>query len=262
MEEKHPLRKVLIPLAMLIALAAAGTAYALNVYDVEGSVSPNREGSSRSPVPVGLSFGFTIDTDDGQRPSPVEKYSIRFDGLRVNTQPFAKCTLRQITSNNNSDEDCPRASAVGAGFITNATGASNDPADRSIECNAALTVYNSGNRKAVIFIEGDPASTNPRTRCQVPLRAPISAGFVRRGNAVALEFRVPESLRHPAPGLDNAVTSVTSSIRRLTRRSGGRRVGFFESVGGCSRGRRFIRVVFDPEEGESATRETTARCRG
>lgn len=254
------MRKVLIPLAMLIALTVAGTAFAINVYEVEGSVSPNREGTSRSPVPVGLQFGYRIDTDNGERPSPIEKYSIRFDGLRVNTQPFPKCSFREI--NSDGDEGCPRGSAVGRGFITNATGASNDPTDRSIACNAALTVYNSGNRKAVLFIEGDPNSSNPRTRCQIPLRAPIPAGFVRRGNATALEFRVPDSLLHPAPGLDNAVTSVESRISRLRRRSGGRRVGFFESVGGCSRGKRLISVVFDPEEGESSTRETTARCRG
>ena len=254
------MRKVLIPLAMLIALAAAGTAYALNIYTVEGSVSPNREGSPRNPVPVGIDFGYTIDTDNGQRPTPIEKYSIRFAGGRVNTQPFPKCSFREI--NNNGDAGCPRGSVVGNGFITNATGPSNDPASRAISCNAALTVYNAGNNKAVIFVEGNPNSPDERTRCEVELRAPISAGFVKRGQFLALEFRVPESLLHPLPGLDNAVTSVESSIKRLTRRVRGRTVGFFENVGGCGTNRRLrIQVVFDPEEGESTTRETTSRCR-
>ncbi len=254
------MRKVLIPLALLMALAAGGIAYAANTYEVSGSVSPTREGTPRNPQPISLTFNYEVGTDDGTRPTPVERYSIGFAGGRVNTQPFPKCSFSR-TNDANGDDDCPRGSAVGNGFIQNATGSSANPNDRSVACNAALTVYNSGRGRAVIFVEGSPTSTDPRTKCAIPLRAPINARFVRRGQFTALEFTVPDSLLHPAPGLDNAVTSVTSTIRRITRRVRGRTVGFFESVGGCTNGRGRLQVRFTPEEGSASTARSTFRCR-
>ncbi len=255
------MRKVLIPLALLVALVAGGVAYAANTYEVSGSVSPNREGSPSRPVPISLQFGYEVGTTDGTRPTPVQRYAIGFAGGRVNTNPFPKCSFAR-TNDANGDDDCPRGSAVGNGFIVNATGPSNNPSSSPIACNAALTVYNSGNNRAVIYVEGSQTSTDPRTRCDINLRAPIPARFVRRGGFTYLEFTVPDSLLHPAPGIDNAVTSVTSTIRRLTRRVRGRTVGFFESTGGCTNNRGRVQVVFTPEEGERSTARSTFRCRG
>jgi hypothetical protein len=255
------LRKVLIPLALLMALAAGGIAYAANTYSVSGSVSPTREGTPRNPQPIQLTFGYEVGSEDGTRPTPVKRYSIGFAGGRVNTNPFPKCSISRIRDAN-GDDACPRGSAVGSGFIQNATGPSNNPSSSPIACNAALTVYNSGNNRAVIYVEGTQTSTDPRTRCDINLAAPIPARFVRRGQFTYLEFTVPDSLLHPAPGIDNAVTNVTSTIRRLTRRVRGRTVGFFESVGGCTNGRGRVQVIFTPEEGSRATARSTFRCRG
>ncbi len=251
------MRKFLIPIALLATLLSASTAFAANVYEVTGSVS-GRAGSVARPVPIGVNFNYTVTTDNGQRPSPVKRYRIAFDGLRVNSRAAATC---RIASSANSDANCSRASRVGEGFIENATGSSANPVDRSITCNAALRVYNAGNNRATIFVQGSPTSTNPRTRCQINLAAPIPARFVRAGNGSALQFDVPNSLLHPAPGLDNAVIRVQSNIRRITRRIGGRTRGFFESVGGCRAGRRAISVTFTPESGATSTDTAQVPCR-
>jgi hypothetical protein len=257
------MRKLLIAVTAMFVLGLAAVAYAqvVNTYDVSGSTNPTRAGSSSRPVPVSVRFGYTVGEQQNRRPSPVRKYSIRFAGLRVNTNAFPRCSAS--TLENRGPSACPSGSAVGSGFITNATGSRTDPNDKSITCNAALTVYNSGDNRGVIYVAGSPNSTNPRTRCAIELAAPIPARYIRAsgGQATSLEFNVPPSLLHPLPTLDNAVTSVTSTIRNITRRRGGRRVGYFESIGGCVRNRRNITVTFTPEQGTVARAQELAPCR-
>jgi hypothetical protein len=255
------MKKAAIAVTAMFIVALCAVAYAQtqqNTYSVTGSTSPTRTGSSDRPVPVGIKFGYTVGEASGNRPSPVRRYSIRFTGLRANTNQFPRCSSSRLE--NQGPDSCPRGSAVGSGFITNATGARSNPADKSIACNASLTVYNSGNNRAAIYVQGSPQSTDPRTRCAIELAAPIPARYVRRGSAMALEFDVPQTLLHPLPTLDNAVTSVTSTIRRVTRRRRGRTIGYYESTGGCRNGRRAISVVFTPESGAPSTASTTARC--
>ena len=253
------MRKLALAITAMLVLGMAAVAYAqqqVNTYTVSGSTSPTRAGSKAKPVPVSVKFGFTVGEQSNQRPSPIQKYSIRFAGLAVNTNFFPRC------SSGNAPDDCPARSIVGTGFITNATGASNNKADKSIACNAKLSVINNGSNRATIFVEGSPQATNPRERCAIELSSPIPARFIRAsgGAATSLEFTVPDSLLHPLPTLDNAVTSVTSTIKRLSVRRGGRARGFFESVGGCVNRRRNITVTFTPETGTAARAQRLAAC--
>jgi hypothetical protein len=253
------MRKFAIAVTAMFVLGLSAVAYAqvTNTYTVSGSTSPTRAGTSKKPVPVSVKFGYTVGEQSGNRPSPVRKYSIRFAGLRVNTNAFPRCASGRKPS------DCPSRSIVGTGFITNATGARNNPSDKSIACNAALSVINNGSNKATIYVEGSPQQSDPRRRCAIELASPIPARFIRAsgGRAVSLEFTVPQSLLHPLPTLDNAVTSVTSTIKRLTTRRRGKTVGFFESTGGCVRNRRNITVTFTPESGPAARAQRLASCR-
>ena len=258
------MRKKVIAVTAMLVLSLAALAYAQaqqNTYKVTASTSPSKAGSKSKAVPVSVKFGYEVGEASGNRPSPVKKYSIKFAGLNVNTAPFPKCSA--ATLQDRGPSACPSGSKMGSGFIKNATGNAADPRDRSIECNAALSVYNSGSNKGVIYVAGSPNSTDERTRCAIELASPIDASFVRRsgGSATALEFTVPESLRHPLPTLDNAVTSVTSKIRRATRKVKGRTRGFFESVGGCVRGKRAITVTFTPESGTSKQAQRLATCK-
>jgi hypothetical protein len=70
---------------------------------------------------------------------------------------------------------------------------------------------------------------------------------------------VPSNLLHPVSGIDNAVTNVQSTIRKLTRKSKGRTRGYFESVR-CQKGKRPITVDFLTEAGQSSTASTKADC--
>ena len=242
-----------------VAAVAVAQAPVQNQYEVDGSTSPARAGSKKKPLPIGIKFNYTVTEAQGRRPSVVKKYSIRFTGTQVNTNLFPKCSDSTIEAE--GPEGCPAKSIVGTGFIENETGDRNDPNSRSIRCNAGLFVINQGDQDAVIYVRGTQTSTDPRTRCDINLAAPIEAQFIRRGATTALEFDVPDSLRHPLPTLSNAVKRVQSTVKRLTVRRRGKTRGFFEAVGGCRNGKRAISVVFTPEEGTSTTEQHLAACR-
>jgi hypothetical protein len=250
---------VLAVAGLLLAIAAVAYAQATNTYTVTGSTSPKAVGSSKKPVPVGVNFNYKVGEQNNQRPNVIEKYSIRFGGLRVNGNSFPGCTAASINAAGN-DDGCPEGSAVGSGDVLNNVGASNNQADKSIVCYLRLTVYNSRNNKAALWLQGGPNEARP---CPTDIGVAIDARFIRRGSATALEFTVPQSLKHPIANLDNAVVDVKSRIRRITRRVNGKRKGFFEAIGGCRNNRRSITVVFTPEAGKgpSATAQSFAQCR-
>ena len=251
--------------AVLLVLAVTAIAWAqaqgevTNTYKVDGSTSPAREGSAKRPVPIGINFDYEVGTTDGRRPSPIEKYSIRFGGVQVNQNAAARCP--DATVQNQGPTGCPAGSIIGSGYIENATGDRNNPNDQSIPCNASVQVINGTGTGGNLYVAGSPNSSDERTRCTIELAAAIPFRFVRRAGAIALEFEVPDSLLHPLPTLSNAVKRVRSTVRRITRRIRGKRRGFFESRGPCPRNRRLITVVFTPENGETATAQDRAPCR-
>lgn len=249
---------VLAVTGLVLAIAAIAYAQANNTYTVTGSTTPRATGSTKKPVPVGVTFNYKVGEQTGQRPNVIEKYSIRFTGLRTNTNSFPKCTAASINAAGN-DDGCPSGAAVGTGDVTNNVGSSTNQADKSIVCFLKLTVYNSGNQKGALYLRGGP---NETPSCPTEISVAIDARFVRRGNATALEFIVPQSLKHPIANLDNAVVDVKSKIKRLTKKVKGKNVGFFEAVGGCKSGTRDITVTFTPEAGKgvSATAQTKAKC--
>ena len=252
------MRKKVIAVTAMFVLGLAAYAYAQaqqNTYGVTASTSPTRAGTAKKHVPIGLKFGYTVGEATGRRPAVIKKYSIRFAGVYVN--PSAAGTCKQSVIDSKGADGCPAKSIVGTGFIENQTGATDNPNDKSIECNAKLSVINVGKMKASIYVEGDPNQTDPRQRCAIQLASGIPAKFVNRKGENSLDFTVPDSLTHPgSPAISNAVVNVTSSIKKMTKNG----KGFFESRGGCKKGKRRVRVIFTPETGPTATETTTIKC--
>jgi len=251
---------MVIALTAMFVVSIAAFAYAqvaqVNTYEVTASTNPTKAGTAKKPVPISLSFNYNVGEQNNNRPAVIKKYSIRFAGIRVNPSSAAVCPAATLESK--GPAGCPAKAIVGTGFIENETGATNNPADKSIECNAALSVVNHGSLRASIYVAGDPNQTDPRRRCAIQLASAIPAKFVNRsGGESSLDFSVPDSLTHPgSPAISNAVVKVESKIKLMTRKG----KGFFESRGGCKSGKRRVRVLFTPENGSVATETTTARC--
>jgi hypothetical protein len=258
------MRKKVLSLAALMVLALAAIAYAQqsqnNVYEVTASTSPTNAGTSTKPVNIGLKFNYKVGEANGLRPAVIEKYSIRFAGLKVNTNAgFAQCTAQKINQAGN-DRGCSSDALMGTGRVQNASGDRNNFADKSISCFLRLKVYNVKNNRATLYLFGGP---NQTPSCPIEIAVAIPANYARRGSVTALEFSVPDSLKHPLATLDNAVLNVESSIRNRTKTVRGKKVAYYQSVGGCKAGRRAVTVVFTPEDGKGGGTRTAganARC--
>jgi hypothetical protein len=246
---------------LVLSLAAIAIAQGVtNEYTVEGSTSPAKPGSKKKPIPISVNFDYTVSANNNQRPIPVEKYSIQFSGLRVNTAVAPSCSTETLEQEGLSG--CPARSVVGEGYIENATGQTSVPTDKSVQCNAKVSVVNEHPNKANLYVAGSPNATDEREKCAIELAAPIAANYVRTRGGTNLEFEVPESLRHPGtPNLSNAVERVQSRIRRIVKRIRGKRVGYYSAAGGCRNGTRTITVVFTPETGPVGRAQDKAPCR-
>ncbi|HEV2999271.1 MAG TPA: hypothetical protein VGW75_00925 [Solirubrobacteraceae bacterium] len=265
-----------IAAAVALLGAIAAVAYAqlperTNAYTVGGATSPNKAGSTKKPVPIGLNFSYTVAEQSGLRPAPVEKYSIRFKGVRENSALFPGCRYTKI-NNDQGTHKCPKGALLGKGRLVAVAGAESNRSDKSITCPLNVEVWNAGRGKASIYVVGGSgAPAGKTTSCPTTTNAALDANFVRVGNEVRLEFGVPlvpfrqqlgtTGTKDDPNAIEVSVVEVSSTVARKTRRVRGKTRGFFEAIGGCVRGTRTISVVFRNEDGKTATAQRKATCR-
>ena len=270
--------------ALVIAIAAAGIAYAVNTYTVTGgSTSASAKGSLSKPVPTSFKFGFEVNDTQGNRPAVIRQYRIGAEGLEAFNKARPTCTFDQATNPNVGDPSqlaaaCKRA-FVGSGTIHNEAGT---PTDRTqkLTCDVKLTLINirTGDprypstvkqikKRGGLAIRIDQYQTNgvdDPTRCPpVDLHEALATPFydvtIGGVKSAELRFTVPDTLAHPG-GLDNAIRTVTTTIQKKTGRVkvGGvtRKVGYWSAVGRKG-AKRTTRVTFIDEDGvkKTATRQ-------
>jgi hypothetical protein len=283
------MRKLLIAAAAAVAvLVVGGVAYAANVYTVNGNTNPDGKGSPGKPLPVKLSFGYTVaDENPAFRGTPVEKYFIGAEGLVTYPEEFPTCSGGENGANNQDLATVKRVcrkARVGGGIIKAYGGSVNDQTQK-LNCVLELNLYNLapgnyGSRGRVgkkegglaIRVDGRQASIpnlddRYKGQCALPQNEAIIAPFKRvkiKGvTSDELQFTVPQSLLHPAPGNETVVQTVESSVRRRTasKRIGGRnrKVGFYSSVG-CKGRQRTIQVTFISESGQKTPKSKNTPC--
>jgi hypothetical protein len=246
--------------AAALAFTAIAFAAQENTYTVTAGVKPAKVGTKKNPIPISLDFGYTVKEKDGKRPALINRYDIFFGNGQVNTDLFPGCSAAKIDAAQ-SDAGCPKGSLMGTGNVENEAGATSDENARSLTCHLDLKVYNSRNNRAALFLKGGPNDPRgPAKSCPLEVNKTIDARFVKRTNGTSLVFDVDEFLLHPAPGFDNAVVFVESTIRRAVKRVNGKSRGFFESAGKCVGGKSPVKVTFRQEDGKSATQATTVPC--
>jgi hypothetical protein len=256
--------------AIVIAIAVAGIASAVNTYDVHLANSKAKgKGSPARPAPAQLRFGYRVGDTENLRPQVIREYRIAAEGLQSFPDARPTCTFDQANAPIQFDRACNKA-IVGRGTIENEAGAPNDRSQK-LPCNVQLTLINISTgdpreRKTVgqirrnggmaIRIDTDPPA------CPIPVHEALAAPFydvkIQGVSSAELRFRVPDTLAHPG-GLDNSVKEVESTVQRKTGRvriRGQRRtVGFYSSVGRKGR-TRTVRVTFVDESGVKRTATT------
>jgi len=234
--------------AFAIAIVVAVSAFAaqVNTYKVQASLSPTATGTKKKPVAVKLSFNYQVGEASGQRPSPVQQYKITFAGLEVDQKGIPVCTADQLNAAQ-TDAGCPKGSLVGSGKVDNQVGTTADPTSKN-SCTLALAIYNSKPGHNSLWLTGTCVGT--------PVHNAIDGQYVQKGINSTLQFTVPKTLLHPIPGLDNAVTNVTSTINKI--KVG--KQGYYSSYAGCVKHKRAVSDTFVSEAGQSSVAKTTAKC--
>jgi hypothetical protein len=272
------MRKVVAAaLTIAVVLAAAGVAYAVNVYELtKASTVPSGVGTPTKPIPKGVSFDYTVKDENGPRGAPVEKYRIAFQGLTTKyAGNFKSCAF------GSTDDDSPlsvimqrcKAAVVGSGRIeTLVTGdaTASDPNSVLFYCNLRMTLIAIPGGIS-IRLDADnltlPTSQDGPIGCIVNTHRAIKTKFVTRKIAgvpsSSLEFSVPEDLRHNS-GFSLTVARTTSSIAKKTAKAkvgGSRRtIGYYSAIGCGKKNKRIVQVTFVDENGVSSTERKSGRC--
>ncbi len=143
---------------------------------------------------------------------------------------------------------------MGTGTVKNKAGSTDDPSNKSIDCALSLKIYNSGAGKGALYLKGGPPT------CPLQISQAIDANYIASSTGTALRFNVGGTLHHPIPGIDNAVVSVQSSIRKATTKYKGKTVGYYETVGGCKAKKRYITVTFVALDGRTSKAQKKLAC--
>jgi hypothetical protein len=253
--EVSTLRKLAVLTAALMAVfAMAAVAVAQSTsYNVTASTSPAKPGSKSKPVAESVKF--SVSAAASGRPSTSATFKVAFGGMRSNGKSFKTCTASSINARQ-SDKGCSSAAKVGSGTVKTLSGASDNPTDVSVPCNLNLTIYNAGNKKAALWLNGGPGIAG--APCPITIAQAIDAKFVKAGNGEALQFSIPANLRHPVPGLNNGISQINATILKKTTKVKGKTVGYFESV--ACKGSRPVTLTLTSESGATSTSPGSARC--
>ena len=251
--------KITAPVTALAAmLILAVPAFAANEYDITASTSPTKSGTKKKPAPVGVNLGFKTTDTEGGRPLSMEKLNIKLDGIVVNTNAFAKCSASKIESEQ-GDKGCPSGSLIATGYARNFAGNRNDRKDKSISCYLTLRLHNSGNNTLALLVTGNPQAAGDKN-CPIALSTAIPVSVAKSGNGASLSLSIPESLKHPVATLTNSVVEMNLKVKKMTKKSNGRTLGLFETIGACTSGKRAVTLTFNNEGGDTARQSTRAKC--
>jgi len=261
-------KTVIIAMALAAVLAVAGVAFATNTYTTTGKITPDKSGTKKAPTPVKTLFGYTVGTTDGNRPSVITDYSIKFGGVKSFSKLFKNCSFAAVSALGPlpaSDGVCHKA-LVGAGNVENSAGPTADPTPPSQSaCHLDLRLYNLPGGHLAIRLDGGPSNPKP---CVITVGTAIDAKFVASSTGDALQFSVPAGLQHPIPGFDNAVTHVDSTVNKLTVKRKVRfhghtvsqKVGFLSSVSCPRNKKRVINVSYTAADGSKTASSATTHC--
>ncbi|UGS37726.1 hypothetical protein [Capillimicrobium parvum] len=241
----------ILSVALVAVLGTAAVAVAQSgSYGVTASTSPAKPGSLKKPLAISVKFG--VQWNGGGRAFSTEGFKVAFAGVRTNGKRFKTCTAAKINAAQ-SDRGCSRAALVGTGTVHNLAGNAADINDTSITCDLNVKIYNAGNKRAAIFLAGNPP------QCVIPISQALDARWVRAGSGEALQFSIPSNLRHPVTGVDNSIISLNATINRKTTGRGKKKVAYMESIG-CNGNKRGITLTLTPESGAQTSTQASANC--
>ena len=240
---------VVAGLALVVSLALAAVAIAANEYTINISGTATKAGTSKKPVPTGLTYAFKVKDTNGQRPAALKALKIQSKGMRYNTNNFPGCSATKM-QNAQSDDACPKGSLMGTGYANNRAGAVQDRSQQAIKCYLKLSWYNSKKNKAALFVES--INNNDSTRsdfCPIPVATAIPISIAKAKSGDTQSFTIPDNLQNPGGTLKNSLIETKLTFKKKTKKVNGKTVGFLEGIGQCVKGKKTTTTTFQHEDG-------------
>ncbi|MGB0098169.1 MAG: hypothetical protein WBP81_37230 [Solirubrobacteraceae bacterium] len=264
------MRRIVIIGTALTVLALAGSAFAasaLNTYTASHPVSPNKAGSSRSPIPVSVTDKYTAhNTIAGERTAPLTDIKFSLYGLVSNGKYFPTCSLSKIA--HSGDTACPKGALVASGTLGAVIGKASDPsvsAPGTGSCNVILKVWNAGQGKVVYYFHTDASHVCYFGAIHTGGVGPYY-GFSRtKHNVYTLDVPIPPYVSFPLSGLQGSLVTETLKWPKKTTKVHGKTVGYLASVA-CKRGKRPYSTTFTAETAQrggvrqSTTLSSRTKC--
>jgi hypothetical protein len=243
------MRRVLL-VATLVALGAAGAAYAASVQNVyvftsKTKITPVKSGTKQHPVPIKSVIEYKTTTrPSGSRPNVVVAIKFTVQDVRANTNRFPACGTSVLT--NKGPSGCKKGSKIGSGSFTAEIGPSSNQSQVTVTCHPLVTVFNGGNNKISYYV----ASNNPTdpALCHTAKPSAFSATLTKRGNDLVQTVSFPQQVIHPVTGFDAAAvdTMLTLPVKPVTIKK--KTIGLFESIGCPPNHQRQLSAVFTTEK--------------
>jgi hypothetical protein len=209
----------------VVAIAEAGT------QSITVTVSHKKAGTVAKPSSTGLIVNLA---NSDPNPKPSNKAVIFFDkNLKFNGDKFPACTLTKATQNT-----CPANTKVGTGSAEAKVGTST--------LKFVITVFNGAKGHSVLLALRGPIPIN--------LEAKLSKASGLYGTQ--LITIIPNSARHPAPGVDTPLTKFVTNLPAKTITVKGKKIPYI-GLSGCTGGKLKFKSAFTYDEGAPAQNPTT-----
>lgn len=252
------MRKFMILAAVVVFGVLAATAFARNtVHTVTSKASVNKAGTKAKPEPFVAYYKYTAVESNGLRAATPVQWSWKWNGVVANQgDKFPICTAQQVDTAQ-SDSVCPKGSLVAttpAEFLAK-LGPESDPSS-SVSCNKRVNMYNAGKGKAIWVIVG------PAAKCAgVAYLPPVPITLKTSGDTTTFGFTFAENITHPLPGIEGGIVSIDWQYKKLTKKVGGKTIGYLQSTGcGKSKTRTFTYTVKDAD-GNTTTSAKAGTCK-
>jgi hypothetical protein len=253
-------RLVLAGLALLVvpalALAGATATEGTNTLRIKAKVTPPKASKKSQPRPIGTKYDYVAGTTDGRRIPDLRRVTVHLGGAKYGFGAFPKCD--ETDARTQGAKACPKGSRVGKGTAV-------------AEIRMPESTTSKSNLKAKVKVYNGSLDTDRNGRPMAPREglllyaevdgAKLAIGFWSEKGGRQVSYYNPKD--DPYPGADAlyAIKEIHVTIRRRSRKQGGKRVPFLAAPTGCKDGKWIVSTTNAPYDGEPITATHAVRCK-
>lgn len=203
------MRRIVLIATALVALVAAGAAYAaINTYSAKYTFSPSKSGTAAKPAPTGWTENLTATGTNGNRTAVLLDIKNKIYGMTMDQKDFPTCSMAKIAAAKN-DTVCPKGAKMATGYITAALGNEGNfsSSQGTIACDPSLDVWNSGPGKLTFFFVETAAHNCNAAGLKTGSTGPYLGTVSKQGKFMVVNTQIPGFVDFPIAGVAGSLQS-------------------------------------------------------